>query len=37
MFTGAGEAPFDIIGDYYRGTLATLTFQLEYADELAEA
>ncbi|MDO5424379.1 MAG: uroporphyrinogen decarboxylase family protein [Eubacteriales bacterium] len=37
MFTGAGEAPFDIIGDYYRGTLATLTDQLEYADELAEA
>lgn len=37
MFTGAGEAPFDIIGDYFRGTLATLTDQLEYADELAEA
>lgn len=34
MFTGAGEAPFDIIGDYYRGTLAILTDQLEYADEL---
>lgn len=34
MLTGAGEAPFDIIGDYYRGTLATLTDQLEYADEL---
>lgn len=37
LFTGAGEAPFDIIGDYYRGTLATLTDQLEYADQLAEA
>ena len=36
MFTGAGEAPFDIIGDYYRGTLATLTDQLEYADEIEE-
>lgn len=37
MFTGVGEAPFDIIGDYYRGTLATLTDQLEYDDELSEA
>ncbi len=37
LFTGAGEAPFDIIGDYYRSTLATLTDQLEHADELAEA
>ena len=37
MFTGAGEAPFDIIGDYYRGTLATLTDQLEYPDELEAA
>lgn len=37
MLTGAGEAPFDIIGDYYRGTLATLTDQLEYPEELEEA
>ncbi len=37
LFTGAGEAPFDIIGDYYRGTLATLTDQLEYSDELEAA
>lgn len=37
MLTGAGEAPFDIIGDYYRGTLATLTDQLDYADELEAA
>lgn len=36
MMTGAGEAPFDIIGDYYRGTLATLTDQLEYEDEMEE-
>ncbi len=36
MLTGAGEAPFDIIGDYYRGTLATLTDQLEYEEELEE-
>ena len=37
MLTGAGEAPFDIIGDYYRGTLATLTDQLEYPEELEKA
>ena len=37
MLTGAGEAPFDIISDYYRGTLATLTDQLEYSEELEEA
>lgn len=36
MMTGAGEAPFDIIGDYYRGTLAILTDQLEYEDEIEE-
>jgi len=35
FMTGAGEAPFDIIGDYYRGTLGALTDQLEYEDELA--
>lgn len=37
MFTGVGEAPFDIIGDYFWGTLATLTDQIERMDELAEA
>lgn len=34
FMTGAGEAPFDIIGDYYRGTLGALTDQLDYEDEL---
>ena len=37
MVTGVGEAPFDIIGDYFRGTLATLTDQIERTGELAEA
>ena len=32
MMTGIGEAPFDIIGDYYRGTLGALTDQLECPD-----
>lgn len=36
FMTGAGEAPFDIISDYYRGTLETFTDQLEYEDELAQ-
>jgi hypothetical protein len=36
MYNGVGEAPFDIIGDYYRGTLATLTDQLDYPEEMAE-
>ncbi len=34
FMTGAGEVPFDIVGDYFRGTLATLTDQIECPDEL---
>jgi len=37
MMTGAGEAPFDIIGDYYRSTLATLLDQMTHEEELIEA
>lgn len=33
---GGGEVPFDIIGDFFRGTLATLTDQIDYEDELEE-
>ena len=34
MITGAGEAPFDIISDYYRGTLGALTDQIECPNEI---
>lgn len=34
FMTGAGEVPFDIIGDYFRGTMATLTDQIECPDEM---
>lgn len=37
MMTGAGEAPFDIIGDYFRSTLATLLDQMTHEEELIEA
>lgn len=37
MMTGVGEAPFDIIGDYYRGTLGALTDQLECPDMIEKA
>lgn len=37
FMTGAGEAPFDIIGDYYRGTLAVLTDQIDHEEELIAA
>ncbi|MFV0529772.1 MAG: uroporphyrinogen decarboxylase family protein [Lachnospiraceae bacterium] len=37
MMTGAGEAPFDIISDYFRGTLGALTDQLECPDEVEAA
>lgn len=32
LMTGASEAPFDILGDYFRGTMGTLMDQTEYAD-----
>ena len=35
-FTGGGEVPFDVIGDYYRSTLPTLMDQMEREDELEE-
>jgi hypothetical protein len=35
-FTGGGEVPFDVIGDYYRSTLPTLMDQLEHEDEMEE-
>lgn len=34
LFSGVGEVPFDIIGDYFRGTMGILMDQLEYEDEL---
>lgn len=37
FITGAGEAPFDILGDYYRGTLGALSDQLECPDEIEAA
>ncbi|SHJ13230.1 uroporphyrinogen decarboxylase family protein [Parasporobacterium paucivorans] len=37
FMTGAGEVPFDILGDYFRGTLAALTDQLECPDEMEAA
>ncbi|MCA5962447.1 hypothetical protein LC724_21545 [Blautia sp. RD014234] len=37
MMTGVGEAPFDIIGDYYRGTLGALTDQIECPDMIEKA
>ena len=36
FFNNLGEVPFDVIGDYYRGTLATLTDQLDHEEELEE-
>ncbi|SHI85332.1 uroporphyrinogen decarboxylase family protein [Parasporobacterium paucivorans] len=34
FMTGAGEVPFDIIGDYFRGSLAALSDQIECPDEM---
>ena len=34
FMTGAGEVPFDIIGDYFRGTLGALTDQIECPEKL---
>jgi hypothetical protein len=35
--TGASEVPFDILGDYYRGTLGLMMDLFEYEDEIAAA
>lgn len=37
FITGVGEAPFDILGDYYRGTLGALADQLECPEEIEAA
>jgi uroporphyrinogen-III decarboxylase len=37
LTTGAGEAPFDILGDFYRGTLGVLTDQVECPDRIEAA
>jgi uroporphyrinogen-III decarboxylase len=36
-FTGAAEAPFDIISDYFRGTAAMFDDQIECPDKIAAA
>lgn len=35
LATGISQAPFDILGDFFRGTLGMLEDQLEYEDEIA--
>ena len=37
MFTGAGEAPYDILGDYFRGTMGVFDDLMEREDEVEEA
>ncbi len=37
MFTGAGEAPYDILGDYFRGTMGLFDDLMEREDEVEEA
>lgn len=37
MMTGGGQAPFDVLGDYFRGTVAILEDQIDYEDEIIEA
>lgn len=34
-FTGLSEVPFDILGDYYRGTVGMMEDLFEYEDEIA--
>ena len=36
FYTGGWEVPFDVIGDYYRGTIPTLLDQLEHEEEMIE-
>ena len=36
FYTGSGEVPFDIISDYFRGTLGGLEDQIDYEDEMIE-
>jgi hypothetical protein len=37
LVTGAGEAPFDILSDYYRGTIGALQDQVECPDLIEKA
>lgn len=37
MLTGVSEAPFDILGDYFRGTVGILEDQVEYEEEIMAA
>lgn len=36
FFTGVGQVPFDIIGDYFRGTMATFDDLMEREEEMEE-
>ena len=37
MMTGRSEAPFDILGDYFRGTVGMMEDLFEYEDEIEKA
>ena len=37
LMTGISEAPYDILGDYFRGTVGIMMDLLEYEDEIAAA
>jgi hypothetical protein len=37
MFCGVSEVPYDILGDYFRGTVGIMEDLLEYEDEIAAA
>jgi len=37
MFTGVSQAPFDILGDYFRGTIGIMEDLFEYEDEIEKA
>ena len=37
MYNTGGQAPFDIVGDYFRGTLGMLMDQMECPEKILEA
>jgi hypothetical protein len=37
MFSGVSEVPYDILGDYFRGTVGIMEDLFEYEDEIAAA
>jgi len=37
LMTGASQAPFDILGDYFRGTVGIMEDLFEYEDEIEKA